>query len=287
MPTSSTSGTAAIDVRALIQPDGGHLRVADRTAADAWCRSLATSHYENFPVASYLVPAPLRRHMSSVYAISRLADDVGDEPWTTDREERLQALAFLDAAIDRRIDTTGHPVLMALHATMNECGLPPSLFHRLFEAFRRDVHFRAPASWNDLLEYCHYSANPVGELVLHLTGDATPEAVDRSDAVCTALQITNFLQDQSRDTQIGRTYLPIDAGDAISRTRELFWKGAEVVRHISSWRMRQEIRLIILSGSYMLERCAVMSDQLAYTRPALRTSDYLRILWRWLRGCRV
>jgi len=286
MPTSSTSATAAIDVRALIQPDGGRERVADLPAAMAWCRALATSHYENFPVASILVPAPLRRHMSSIYAIARLGDDVGDEPWTTDPAERLKALAFLDAAVDRVIDTTGHPVFTALYATMDACGLPPSLFHRLFEAFRRDVDFRAPESWDDVLEYCHYSANPVGELVLHVAGGASPDAVRKSDAICTALQITNFIQDQQRDAMIGRRYLPVAVDDAIQRTRDLYRQGADVVRSIPSWRMRQEIRLIILAGSRMLERCQAMTDRLQQERPALGTSDYLRIIWRWAIGRR-
>ncbi len=228
----------------------------------------------------------MRRHMSSVYAIARLGDDVGDEPWTTDPSERLQALSFLDAAIDREIDTTGHPVFMALHATMDACDLPPSLFHRLFEAFRRDVDFRAPESWDDVLEYCHYSANPVGELVLRVAGSATPEAIGKSNAICTALQITNFIQDQQRDAGIGRRYLPVDVHQAIEWTRELYRQGADVVQHLQQWRMRQEIRLIILAGSRMLERCEAMVDRLDQERPALGRTDYLRIIWRWAIGRR-
>ena len=224
--------------------------------------------------------------MSSVYAIARLGDDIGDEPWTNDPEERLASLAFLDAAVDGTVNTSGHPVFMALHATMQSCDLPPALFHRLFEAFRRDVHFRAPKTWGDVLDYCHYSANPVGELVLRIAGDATPEAIAKSDAICSALQVTNFLQDQSRDAQIGRMYLPITAEDAVARTEELFRQGAGVASHLHSWRMRMEIRAIVISGNRMLQRCNAMLDQLSTRRPALGTTDYLWILWRLLTGRR-
>ena len=253
----------------------------------SWCRTLATEHYENFPVASILVPAPLRRHMVAVYAISRLGDDIGDEPWTESEDERLEALSFLDAAVDGLIDTTGHPIFMALHATMDACNLPPTLFHRLFEAFRQDSHFRAPQTWEDLTAYCHFSANPVGELVLRIAGNPTDEAINRSDAVCTALQITNMIQDQSRDAAIGRTYLPVSTAEALESTRQLYAYGASVVDHITSWRMRQEIRLIVLSGHRMLERCAARADHLLQERPALTKTDYLRILLRLLVGKRL
>ncbi len=229
----------------------------------------------------------MRRHMSSVYAIARLGDDIGDEPWTADPQERLNALAFLDAAVDGSVDTTGHPVFMALRATMDACELPPSLFHRLFEAFRRDVHFKAPSNWAEVLDYCHYSANPVGELVLRIAGDASSEAIRKSDAICTALQVTNFLQDQSRDAAIDRSYLPISATEAVQRTEELYRQGAGVADHVHSWRMRMEIRAIIISGRRMLHRCNAMLEQLSTERPALATTDYLWILGRLLTGRRM
>jgi len=225
--------------------------------------------------------------MSSVYAIARLGDDIGDEPWTDDPHERLRALAFLDAAVEGSMDTAGHPVFMALRATMDACNLPPSLFHRLFEAFRRDVHFTAPSNWSDVLEYCHYSANPVGELVLRIAGDISPEAIQKSDAICTALQVTNFLQDQSRDAAIGRSYLPVSIEEAIHRTEELYRQGAGVANHLRSWRMRMEIRAIIISGRRMLQRCNAMMDQLSTERPALGTTDYLWILGRLVTGRRL
>lgn len=283
----STSETSAIDIRQLIAPDGGTERVDSVEQAYAWCRRLATEHYENFPVASFLVPAPMRRHMSSVYALARLGDDIGDEPWTNDPQERLDALAFLDDAVDGTVDTAGHPVFMALRQTMADCALPPTLFHRLFEAFRRDVQFQPPSTWDDILDYCHYSANPVGELVLRIAGDATPAAIEHSNAICTALQVTNFLQDQSRDAAMGRTYMVLSPAEMVARTEELYGKGAGVARHLRSWRMRTEIRAIVISGRRMLHRCNAQLDELSTTRPALGPIDYLWIVARLIAGCRL
>lgn len=277
MQQLSTIGTAEIDVRSLCTPHGGHEHVNTIDDAYAWCGRLARSHYENFPVASLLVPASIRRHFFSVYAISRLGDDVADEAWTDDPSERLSALSFLDDAVDGLVDPVGNPILWALRHTISECGIPAAPFHRLFEAFRRDVSPVRPTSWEHLLEYCSYSANPVGELILHLAGHPTQDALHASNAVCTALQITNFIQDQSRDLAIGREYLPIPVPEAIRRTRILFLEGRRVVAAVSSWRMKLELRMIIAAGMTMLDRCEGMIDQLQYQRPALRKSDYFRI----------
>ena len=283
-PRSSTSATAAIDVRALVRPDGGDHRIGSEQDAYVWCETLARTHYENFPVASRLAPASLRKHLAAVYAIARLGDDVGDEPWTDNIAERISALAFLDDAVDDSVDTNGHPIFTALRVTMAEYDLPPTLFHRLFEAFRRDVTFDPPRTWQDVLEYCHYSANPVGELVLRLDGIPSGEAVARSNDICTALQVVNFLQDVSVDRARGRDYLPTGIDDAIVRSRELFVRGAAVVQHVRSRRMAWELRAIIAGGSRMLEICAANSTTLSRERPTLRGNDYLRMTMRLATG---
>lgn len=286
MPRSSTIATVAtemLNLRELIKPTGGAERVSDTAEAYAWCKRLALGHYENFPVGSILVPAHLRRHFFSVYAFSRLGDDIGDEPWTDDPEERLAALAGLDQMLDQPATCVGHPVMMALHATIAEYRLPRAPFHRLIEAFRRDVRGFQPTTWEDVIEYCTFSANPVGELVLFLDGGGPPRQLDASNAICTALQITNFLQDLCVDRARGREYFPISLSEAAHHAHRLYQEGAVVVDHIHSRRLRLELRLIIAGGQTMLERCTAMLEELPMRRPILRKSDYFRVGLRALR----
>ena len=286
MPRSSTIATVETEMlrlRELIKPTGGAERVSDTAEAYAWCKRLALGHYENFPVGSILVPAHLRRHFFSVYAFSRLGDDIGDEPWTDDPEERLAALAGLDQMLDHPMSCVGHPVLQALHSTIEECKLPLSPFHRLIEAFRRDVCGFRPTTWEDVIEYCTFSANPVGELVLLLDGGGPPGQLNASNAICTALQITNFLQDLCVDRARGREYLPIPLNKAAHHARALYQEGITVIDDIRSRRLRWELRLIIAGGQTMLERCTSMLDELPMRRPILRKSDYFRVGLRALR----
>lgn len=246
------------------------MRVASVADSYRFCRELASTHYENFPVASLLVPGAMRSHLTAVYAVARLGDDIADEQDAElSRDQRLAALAFLDAAVDGSIDCTGHPIIMAVRASMETCGLPPAPFHRLFEAFRRDLTPANMTSWDQVMDYCTFSANPVGELVLRIAGDATPEAIRASDAVCTALQITNFLQDMSVDRANGRRYIPGTIPEAVKITRDLFDQGASVTRHVRSWRLKLELKAIIAGGRWMLRKCKRMGDRLATTRPTL------------------
>lgn len=244
-------------------------------AAYASCARIATSHYENFPVASVLVPLRMRKHLFAFYAFSRKADDIADEPWTTVASERLHALAELESVlVDPRLPSDD-PVIVAVRATLRDCHLPIAPLQRLLEAFRRDVAFVAPATWEDVLTYCSYSANPVGELFLRLDHGHQPisnEALEASNAVCTALQITNFLQDLCVDIPRGRHYLPLPVDDVIARTHELFIRGRQVVRFAHSLRVRLELRAIIAGGEAMLHLCAQRTD------PTLRPSLSLRHL---------
>ncbi len=269
-------------IRELIKPTGGSEHVAHLEDAYAWCKRLALGHYENFPVGSILVPAHLRRHFFSVYAFSRFADDIGDEPWTDDPTERHTALDALDRALIDPASWSGHPIVEALHATIKECHLPLAPFHRLIEAFRRDVLGIQPSTWEDVLEYCTLSANPVGEIILLLDGGATDTQLKASDAVCTALQITNFLQDLSIDRSRGRYYLPVSLHEAVRRAELLFHDGMSVTDCVRSWRLRWELRIMIAAGQTMLERCAAMLDQLPSRRPFLRKRDYFRVVIRAL-----
>lgn len=214
-----TTATDTTDNNALVEKGWAALppsyRIPDTAPtlaeAQAYCRALAESHYENFHVATWFLPKALRPHFHSIYAYCRISDDLGDEV-----PDAAQALALLnlwgrelDACYEGR---ARHPVFVALAETIRVCSIPKELFADLLVAFRQDQTVKRYGTMNDLLAYCRYSANPVGRLVLYASGEVTPETqVEKfrlSDATCTALQIANFLQDVSVDWTKDRVYLP-------------------------------------------------------------------------------
>jgi squalene synthase HpnC len=183
----------------------------ERAFAD--CQRLATTHYENFSVLSWFLPRALRPHFSSVYAFCRHTDDLGDEGTSTPAE-RLAALDAWEADL-RRCFMDGkspeHPYLIALQETIRRFNLPAEPLLRLIEANRLDQHANRYPTYTDLLRYCEHSANPVGRLVLMLYGYQDDERQRLSDAICTALQLTNFWQDVARDYhERNRVYLPAE-----------------------------------------------------------------------------
>lgn len=237
------------------------------TQAYAHCRRIAKEHYENFPVASFLVPKHMRDHLYAIYAFARKADDIADEG-TLDSASRRDLLEQLRSSL--REPSIDDPIQVALNHTIRTCRLPISLFDRLLDAFVADSSFTPPTSWEDLLDYCSNSANPVGELFLrldHAGRDPSELAINTSNCICTALQITNFLQDISIDLKRQRNYLPLPDQEIIRRTRMLFHEGAAVIHHATSWRIRLELWAIIHGGRTMLELCARRSDRMI--RPTL------------------
>ncbi|MFP5207254.1 MAG: squalene synthase HpnC [Acidobacteriota bacterium] len=173
----------------------------------AWCRHLAETHYENFHVASWFLPEPLRPHFHAIYAYCRISDDLGDE--VPDRSAALALLdqwkGELDACYEGR---ARHPVFVALGATIRACGIPKEPFADLLTAFRQDQTVTRYETMQDVLGYCRYSANPVGRLVLYACGEASEENFRLSDATCSALQLANFWQDVRVDWGKDRVYLP-------------------------------------------------------------------------------
>lgn len=253
-------------------------------AAYAHCSQIASSHYENFPVASVLVPLRMRKHLVAFYAFSRKADDIADEPWTSSVQDRLAALHKLEQALTDPSSKSTDPVIIATRASLRDCNIPPTPLLRLLEAFRRDVHFIAPLTWEDVLTYCSFSANPVGELFLRLDHNGSPvstEALAASNAVCTALQVTNFLQDLSVDLARGRSYLPLPVDEVIARTRELYRKGWPVVAAARSYRVRLELRAILAGGQTILELCAQRAS--IDVRPTLSLRRLPMLALRFLR----
>ncbi|HEX6464997.1 MAG TPA: squalene synthase HpnC [Vicinamibacterales bacterium] len=277
-------------------------------AAYAACEQLARTHYENFPVASLLLPARMRPHVAAIYAFARIADDMADEG-VRPAAERVGDLARwgqrLDEAVAGRI-VRGEPhahVFVAVRHSIEVCGLPPSLFHDLLSAFAQDVTTARYATWTTLLDYCRRSANPVGRLVLRVAGTDAPSADVASDAVCTALQLTNFWQDLEIDWRKGRMYLPEEiwrpAGareedlvarritpgwkralrEVIARTRALFDEGRTVCDAVAG-RLRLELRATWLGGTRILDKLEAADFDVVQKRPELTRSDMPGLLWR-------
>lgn len=177
--------------------------------AQAYCRRLARTHYENFSVASWFLPARLRQHFFNVYAYCRIADDLGDE--VGDSRVALRLLEEWEAELNACYQgNPRHPVFVALAETVAKFDIPRQTFADLLKAFRQDQIIRRYPTFEDLLGYCRYSANPVGRLVLYVCGYRDPERQALSDATCTALQLANFWQDVSVDYRKGRMYLPLE-----------------------------------------------------------------------------
>lgn len=272
---------------------------------------MARAHYENFPVASRLLPAPMRPHVAAVYAYARTADDIADEG-TAPAEERLAKLDAwqrrLHAAVAvERSEGAPHAhedlIVVALAHSIRELDLPITLFDDLVSAFGQDTMTTRYDSWDRVFDYCRRSANPVGRLVLRIAG-YRDEALDRSsDALCTALQLTNFWQDFGRDWVIGRLYVPRDVtaacraremdlngpwfndawmaaiGQCVDRTREQFALGRAVCDGVSG-RLRHELRFTWLGGMRILEQVERTGPALLSRRPAIGTRDIPLLLWR-------
>jgi squalene synthase HpnC len=177
--------------------------------AQKYTRWLATHHYENFNVVSWLLPKELHQHFYNVYAYCRWADDLGDE--IPDGNRAVELLDWwereLNACYD---DKPSHAVFIALRETVLAQDIPKEPFADLLKAFRQDQFVKRYENWDAVIDYCVYSANPVGRLVLYLCGYRDAERQRLSDATCTALQLANFWQDVSRDLEKGRIYIPLD-----------------------------------------------------------------------------
>jgi squalene synthase HpnC len=283
--------------------------------AYAACEALARSHYENFPVASRLLPRAMRPHIAAVYAYARVADDIADEG-DQPAHERLELLDAwkrrLHAALAIEPAEAPHAhedlIIVAVAHSIRALDLPVSLFDDLISAFGQDTMTTRYGSWADVLDYCRRSANPVGRLVLRIAAPRTmPDAeVERSsDALCTALQLTNFWQDFGRDWRAGRLYVPREVyaacgatedelrcgaiGDAwvramrecVAVTAGLFQTGRLVCDGVAG-RLRYELRLTWAGGRRILERVDARGRRLLVDRPTLGLGDAPSLLWRAL-----
>jgi squalene synthase HpnC len=267
---------------------------------------MAVDHYENFPVASILLPRRLVPAVEAIYAFARSADDLADEGDALP-EERLAALRAYDSALDeiaagREPDT---PMLRRLAAVLQQYALPLQPLRDLLSAFSQDVVTTRYADYPALLDYCRRSANPVGRLMLRLYGHVDEASLRESDAVCTALQLINFWQDVAIDIDKGRIYLPLEdlarfqvgeddirhgrtgpawealMGFEVARARELMLAGAPLATRLPG-RIGWELRLVVQGGLRILEAIEKARYDVFRHRPTLKRADWLVLAWRAL-----
>jgi len=273
---------------------------------------MAVNHYENFPVASLLLPAALREPVAAIYAFARSADDFADEGDFLPAQ-RITLLAGYQAELDaiEQQKPTQHPIFLRLRPVIRRHALPLRLFRDLLDAFMQDITKDRYASFDELMNYCRRSADPVGRLMLHMFDAATGHNLRRSDSICSALQLINHWQDVSIDLtkgERGRIYLPQDemtrfgvsdeslrqksasaANDGfrallrfqIDRARSLMLEGAPLGWDLPG-RMGLEIRAVVAGGLRILDKIEAADYDVFNQRPQLRALDWPPILWRTL-----
>jgi len=294
------------ELKELSSVSGGRYKTDNYEDAVLFCNQFATSHYENFPVASHFLPRPKRRHIVAVYTFARVADDIADENLDIPDTERLALLQEYSENYHK--ENTTNPIFLALAKTIKEFNIPYMPFDKLLQAFARDINFTQAQTIADLYDYCTYSANPIGELVLRIFGIYTPESAELSDSVCTALQLTNFWQDFSRDIDKKRIFIPVDflqkyhltnddifnknispklgecINELINITNNEFIKGKNLARLIPQFGLRTEIRASILGGQSILQKCRDLGENLLNFRPKLEKSDIFTIFVKSIMG---
>jgi squalene synthase HpnC/squalene synthase HpnD len=293
--------TPELEIACRLPPSG-----CTPSEAERYTRWLATHHYENFNVVSRLLPRELHQHFYNVYAYCRWSDDLGDEVASPSR-----AIELLDAWEDELnlIYAVGsgptHPVLIALAQTVRAKNIPITPFSDLLKAFRQDQTIRRYQTWDDVFNYCVYSANPVGRLVLYLCGYRDEARQKMSDDTCTALQLANFWQDVSRDLEKGRIYIPLEAlakhgltegdivnqrfdgryvalmKDLVARTRELFRRGMPLSDTVAPF-LRVDLEMFSRGGLAILEAIEASGYNTLEYRPSLSKWTQAKLLGRTL-----
>jgi squalene synthase HpnC len=272
-------------------PPGDSRPPARLAAARAYCKYVTTAHYENFTVASALLPRRLLRHFHAVYAYCRWADDLGDE--TGGGTHALHLLRWWRDELLRCYDgRPRHPVMVALRETVRRFQIPPQPFLDLLRAYEQDQLVKRYRTYEQLLGYCRYSANPVGRLLLYLFRAHDAENAALSDHVCTALQLANFWQDVARDFEIDRVYLPAedmrrfgydeeDLGQRrfthafaelmnfeVERTRDLFYRGMPLLERVPP-EFAADVELFLRGGLAILRKIERLGYNVWQRRPAL------------------
>ncbi len=270
----------------------------------AYTRWLATHHYENFHVVSVLLPKRLHQDFYNVYSFCRWADDLGDE--IPDTAEALRLLKWWRGEVDAMCSgVKKHPVFVALEPTMRRHDLDPVLFHDLITAFERDQTVTRYQNWDEVLDYCKYSANPVGRLVLGLCGYQGTERRLLSDATCTALQLANFWQDVTVDLKKDRIYIPLEVmakhgyreeelfqlrfdgrfrlvmQEIVGVARGLFEQGLPLTRMVDR-RLSIDLTLFSRGGMFILDKIERQDFNVLAARPKISKTERVGILLKSL-----
>jgi squalene synthase HpnC len=274
--------------------------------AQAYCERLAKTHYENFSVATWFLPAKLRQHFYNVYAYCRISDDLGDE--VGNPQQSLELLDQWEAELNACYNgAPRHPVFVALAGTVRQFAIPQHEFSDLLIAFRQDQTVTRFETFDDVLGYCRYSANPVGHLVLYLCGYSDAERQQLSDYTCTALQLANFWQDVATDFQKGRIYLPLEdlrrygvTGDDIAagratpqflelmkfeveRAREWFERGMPLVKQVGR-ELAVDLLLFSRGGQEILNAIERQGFDVLRKRPVISKPRKLWLVTRAAAG---
>ena len=297
------------ELQDLSTVEGGRFRTSTLDDAFNFCYSFAKSHYENFPVASHLIKKEKRKHIVAVYTFARIADDIADENLDAPADERNKLLQEFKNNYKQEHST--NPVFLALNKTIEEFSLPYEPFDKLLVAFERDIYFKQARGIDDLYDYCTYSANPVGELVLRIYNSYNDATAPLSDSICTALQLTNFWQDISRDIEKNRIFIPLnflekynlknedvlnrkktkEFADCISEliliTKDEFKKGQQLPGTIKDLGLKYELKITINGGYRVLEKCNELQENLLDKRPELNKSDIFTILVKSILGKKI
>ncbi len=266
-----------------------------------YCSEITTSHYENFPVASLFLPEEKRQYVQSIYAFSRIADDFADEGVRPPSERLDDISAWEQQLLDCYNGKAHHPVFIALTETVTRLDIPVEPLRDLLSAFKQDVAVRRYRTFDDLLDYCRRSANPVGRLVLMIYGVRSEELFRLSDDICTALQLANFWQDVAVDVQKDRVYIPLEDIDRygysldrlqkgiideeyrslmkfeVERTMSLFYSGATLPAGVERG-LQLELKLVWFGGMRILHKIRRAKYNVFKDRPRLGAWDKCSIL---------
>lgn len=275
-----------------------------------YCEGIAKKHYENFPVASLLIPRPKRNYIYSIYAFARAADDFADENYIEGGKEKR--LALLDdwnkKLTDCFNDKCYDPIFIALNSTVNDCNIPIEPLDNLLKAFKQDVVKNRYENFEEVLSYCENSANPVGRLVLIIFGNKDEELFKYSDKICTALQLTNFWQDVKIDLQKDRIYLPQNDMKTygyseedlnknifndnfkhlmkfeVERTEKIFEEGKKLIEltgnNDSLRQLSSELKLTLLGGKEILNKIKENNYDVFNKRPKITAIHKLKLFTR-------
>jgi squalene synthase HpnC len=290
---------------AALGPSAAAARTFTLDEARAYCRQLARSHYENFTVASWLLPGELRPHFYNVYAYCRWSDDLADE--TADPAAALKLLDWWQGELEAcYAGEARHPVFVALKDTIREFAIPIEPFADLLAAFRQDQHVRRYETFEDLLGYCQHSADPVGRLVLHLGRCHDEDRGELSDRICTGLQLANFWQDVARDYDKGRVYLPRETlrrfgydewmlesrvyndqfrhamAHEVARAEEWLTSGLGLVDKMPP-KLRGDVWLFAHGGLKILAHVRALDYDVWSRRPEVSKLEKFGLLWGYLR----